>query len=94
MKTQLEELVMQMYRGGITYSEAVREFRKAFLITVLKEHNGNQWKASVDLKIHRNSLARTISTLQLDVRSLRPGGRRPPGRAPSLSLVRNRKMPR
>ena len=88
MKAQLEELVMQMYRGGITYSEAVREFKKAFLVTVLKEHKGNQCKAAVDLKIHRNSLARTISDLQLDVRALRPGSRRPPGRAPSLSAVR------
>jgi Fis family transcriptional regulator len=88
VKAQLEELVMQMYRGRITYSEAVREFKKAFLVTVLKEHKGNQCKAAVDLKIHRNSLARTISDLRLDVRALRPGGRRPPGRAPSLSALR------
>ena len=88
MKAQLEELVMQMYRGGITYSEAVREFKKAFLVTVLKEHKGNQCKAAVDLKIHRNSLARTISDLQLDVRALRPGSRRPPGRAPSLPAAK------
>ena len=94
MKAQLEDLVMQMYRGGITYAEAMREFKKAFLVTVLKEHNGNQCKAAVDLGIHRNSLARTISDLQLDVRALRPGGRRPPGREPSVSAVKNRKMSR
>ena len=88
MRAQLEELVMQMYRDGVTYSEAVREFKKAFLVTVLKEHKGNQCKAAVDLKIHRNSLARTIFDLQLDVRALRPGSRRPPGRALSLSVVR------
>jgi hypothetical protein len=51
VKAQLEELVMQMHRNGITYSEAVREFKKAFLATVLKEHNGNQCKAAVDLRI-------------------------------------------
>jgi Fis family transcriptional regulator len=78
VRAQLEDLVMQMYRGGITYAEAVREFKKAFLVTVLKEHNGNQCKAAVDLRIHRNSLARTISDLQLDVRALRPGSRRLP----------------
>jgi Fis family transcriptional regulator, factor for inversion stimulation protein len=88
VKTQLEELVMQMYSGGITYPEAVREFKKAFLVTVLREHKGNQCKAAGDLKIHRNSLARTISDLQLDVRALRPGSRRPPGREASLSAVR------
>ena len=90
MKAQLEAMVMQMYSSGITYSEAVRQFKKAFLVTVLKEHNGNQYKAAVDLKIHRNSLARTISDLQLDARALRPGGRRPPGREPSLSVVRKK----
>ena len=42
MKAQLEDLVMRMYKGGITYLEAVREFKKAFLLRVLKEHNGNQ----------------------------------------------------
>ena len=88
MKAQLDELVMQTYKGGITYSEALREFKKAFLKKVLKEHNGNQCKAAVDLGMHRNSLARTISDLQLEVRALRPGSRRPPGRAPSLSAVR------
>ncbi len=88
MKEQLEDLVMQMYRGGITYAEAVREFKKAFLLTALKENNGNQSKAAPELGMHRNSLARTIYDLQLDVRGLRPGSRRPPGRAPSLSAFR------
>jgi Fis family transcriptional regulator len=88
MKAKLNELVMQMYRGGITYSEAVREFKKAFLVTALKENNGNQSKAAPGLGMHRNSLARAISDLRLDVRALRPAGRRPPGREPSLSAVR------
>ncbi len=79
---------MQMYKGGITYSEALREFKKSFLVRVLKEHNGNQCKAAVDLRMHRNSLAHALSDLQLDARALRPGGRRPPERAPSLSVIR------
>jgi len=57
-------------------------------VTVLKERKGNQCKAAVDLKIHRNSLARTISDLQLDVRALRPGSRRPPGRERLLPLTK------
>ena len=35
MKDQLETLVHQMYNSGILYSEAVREFKKRFLLTVL-----------------------------------------------------------
>jgi Fis family transcriptional regulator len=72
----------------------VREARKAFIATVLRENNGNQSKAARELGMHRNSLARTISELQVDARALRAISRRPPGREPSLSAVRNRKMSR
>ena len=88
MKGELDTLVNQMLKGGILYTEAVREFRKAFIATVLRENNGNQSKAARDLRMHRNTLTRTATALELDVRALRPGSRRPPGRSPSLSVVR------
>lgn len=78
MKDQLEALVMQMYKSGIFYSEAVREFKKRFIITVLEENNGNQCKAARQLGMHRNTLSRTIAELKVDVRALRNGARRPP----------------
>ena len=78
MKDQLESLVMQMYKSGILYSEAVREFKKRFLLTVLQENNGNQCKAARQLGMHRNTLSRTIAELKLDVRAIRNGARRPP----------------
>ena len=78
MKDQLEALVMQMYKSGIFYSEAVREFKKLFIITVLEENNGNQCKAARQLGMHRNTLSRTIAELKVDVRALRGGARRPP----------------
>ncbi|HKD90359.1 MAG TPA: helix-turn-helix domain-containing protein, partial [Terriglobales bacterium] len=65
MKDQLESLIMQMYRSGILYSEAVREFKKRFLQTVLQENNGNQCKAARELGMHRNTLSRTIAELKL-----------------------------
>ncbi len=77
MKDQLEALVMAMYKGGILYSEAVREFKKRFIVTVLEENNGNQCKAARELGMHRNTLSRTIAELKLDVRQFREGGRRP-----------------
>jgi len=77
-----------MHKGGILYTEAVREFRKAFIATVLRENNGNQSKTARELSMHRNTLSRVVSLLGLDVRALRPGSRRPPGRAPSLPAVR------
>jgi hypothetical protein len=44
VKEQLEKLVLQMYRTGTPYSQAVREFQKAFIIAVLEDLNGNQVK--------------------------------------------------
>ena len=78
MKDQLEALVAQMYQSGILYSEAVREFRKRFILTVLEQNNGNQCKAARQLGMHRNTLSRTITELELDVRAVRAGKRRPP----------------
>ena len=78
MKNQLEALVTQMYQSGILYSEAVREFRKRFILTVLEQNNGNQCKAARQLGMHRNTLSRTIAELELDVRAVRAGLRRPP----------------
>jgi DNA-binding NtrC family response regulator len=67
-----------MYQSGILYSEAVREFRKRFILTVLEQNNGNQCKAARQLGMHRNTLSRTIAELKLDVRAVRAGTRRPP----------------
>ena len=78
MKDQLEALVTQMCQSGILYSEAVREFRKRFILTVLEQNNGNQCKAARQLEMHRNTLSRTIAELELDVRAVRMDARRPP----------------
>ena len=69
---------MQMYRSNILYSEAVREFKKRFILTVLQENKGNQCRAARELGMHRNTLSRTLSELRIDVRQLREGAKRPP----------------
>ena len=78
MRDQLEALIMQMYKSNILYSEAVREFKKRFILTVLQENKGNQCRAARELGMHRNTLSRTISELKIDVRQLRDGVKRPP----------------
>jgi DNA-binding NtrC family response regulator len=75
VKDQLEGLVAQMYSSGILYSEAVREFKKRFIMNVLQQNRGNQCKAARELGMHRNTLSRTIAELKLDVRQLRDGRR-------------------
>ena len=88
MKDQLEALILQMYKSNILYSEAVREFKKRFIITVLEENRGNQCKAARQLGMHRNTLGRTMQELKIDVRSLRAGVRRPPRSARPVTLER------
>ena len=78
MKDQLETLVLQMHHSKILYSEAVREFKKRFILAVLEENKGNQCRAARELGMHRNTLSRTIAELKIDVRQLRDGGKRPP----------------
>jgi len=77
---------MQMYKSGILYSEAVREFKKKFILTVLQENKGNQCKAARQLGMHRNTLSRTISELGLDIKALRSGTRRPPRSARPFNI--------
>jgi Fis family transcriptional regulator, factor for inversion stimulation protein len=85
VKDQLEALILQMYRSNILYSEAVREFKKRFIVTVLEGNRGNQCKAARILGMHRNTLSRTMQELKIDVRLLRGGAKRPPRSArPSL----------
>ena len=78
VRDQLEALIMQMYKSNILYSEALREFKKRFILTVLQENKGNQCRAARQLGMHRNTLSRTITELKIDVRQLRDGSKRPP----------------
>jgi Fis family transcriptional regulator, factor for inversion stimulation protein len=86
VKDQLEALIMQMYKSGIFYGEAVREFKKRFILTVLQENKGNQCKTARQLGMHRNTLSRTIAELELDIKTLRRGTRRPPRSAHPLPM--------
>ena len=78
MQDHLESLVLRMRKGGIRYSEALREFQKIFVLTVLREQKWNQVRAAETLDVHRNTLRRLIHQFQLDIRSLRTARRRPP----------------
>ena len=90
MKEQLESVVLQMYRAGVRYSEAMREFQKAFILTVLKDQRGNQCKAAERLGIHRNTLRRTIRELEIDIGATRAMGRRRPPQSDLPMSVRRR----
>jgi Fis family transcriptional regulator len=81
MRSQLDAIVLQMHLGGIRYDEAIRKFRKQFIATVLEVHKGNQVKTSRKLHIHRNTLRRIISDLEVDVKAIRSTALRGPPQA-------------
>jgi Fis family transcriptional regulator len=81
MKDELESVVLQMYKAGMRCSEAVREFKEAFILTVLMDQRGNQCRAAKKLGMHRNTLRRTIRDLVIDIGPTRVMERRRPPRS-------------
>jgi len=77
-KAQLETLVLRMYKTGILYSEALGEFRKQFILVVLREVDWNKSKAARALGIHRSTLVRTLRELNIDILAPRNAARRRP----------------
>ena len=77
-KVQLETLVLRMYRTVILYSEALDEFRKQFILIVLREVDWNKSRAARALGMHRSTLVRTLRELNIDIRAPRNAGRRRP----------------
>ncbi len=66
MKNQLDALVNQLVEHDILFEDAVGEFEKRFIRKVLEKNNGNLSKAAKALRIHRNTLSRKITALNLD----------------------------
>jgi len=60
MKSRLEALVTEMVERGILFEDAVHEFEKHFILSVLKRTNGNLSKAAEELRIHRNTLSKRV----------------------------------
>ena len=60
MKRELDALITQMHSAGIPYGDAIRQFKKRYILEVLTHHKGNQCKAATELGMHRNTLSRTL----------------------------------
>ena len=89
MRRELDILVSQMHSSGISYENAVRDFKRQYLREVLVAHRGNQCKAAEELCIHRNTLSRAMAELDLDLAEVRAGLKRPPrSERPVFSAVR------
>ena len=90
MKAQLENLVFEMYRTGMQFKQALREFQRGFILTVLKDQKGNQCRAADRLGMHRNTLHRSIRLLQIDLTPIRDTTRRLPPRGAKAAWIKER----
>ncbi len=96
LKRELDILVSQMHSTGVAYNEAVRQFKRRYILEVLAQHKGNQCKAAEELGMHRNTLSRTLAELDMNTAQIRSGMRRPPTserpaeRRQILSIARSR----
>jgi DNA-binding NtrC family response regulator len=77
VKRELDNIITQMHSTGIRYDDAVRQFKRQYLLEVLRTHRGNQCKAAEELGMHRNTLSRTMAELDLEVAEVRAGLKRP-----------------
>jgi len=77
VKRELDNLVTQMHSTGVRYDDAVRQFKRQYILEVLRANRGNQCKAADELGMHRNTLSRTMDELQLEVAEVRAGLKRP-----------------
>jgi len=78
LKRELDSLVIQMHSSGVSYADAVRQFKRRYILEVLAHHKGNQCKAAEELGVHRNTLSRTLAELDMNTAQIRNGMRRPP----------------
>ena len=78
LKRELDALVIQLHSAGVTYADSVKQFKRRYILEVLAHHKGNQCKAAEELGMHRNTLSRTLTELELDTTQIRNGVRRPP----------------
>lgn len=78
LKRELDSLITQMHSAGICYADAIRQFKRRYILEVLAKHKGNQCKAAGELGMHRNTLNRTLTELDLDTLQIKNGMRRPP----------------
>ena len=60
---RLHEIVDEMHRGGLSLSQARREFEKQFIVATLQSNQGNFSRSARCLGVHRNTLRNKLSDL-------------------------------
>jgi DNA-binding NtrC family response regulator len=67
----LRSVVQEMRAFRVSYEDAVSEFRRRYIIGVLVVHTFHRGRTAQELGMHRNTLARTLVELNIDVKQIR-----------------------
>jgi transposase len=68
----LKLLAIEMRKNGISYREALEEFKRQYIIESLIANRGHQQKTAGEMDMHRNTLMRTMQELGVTIASVRP----------------------
>ena len=60
LRCLLETAINEMVVKGIYWPEALAEFEKLFIGSVLRKHKGNLSRAADEMGLHRNTLSKKI----------------------------------
>jgi Fis family transcriptional regulator, factor for inversion stimulation protein len=70
---ELESFIVQLRSAGVPYPQAVHDFRKQFIWTLLARHH-----AAKELGVHRNTIKHMLNDLGIDPNEFRAlNGERP-----------------
>ncbi len=83
LSRRLAKIVKVLVEKGLLLEQARREFEKQFILEALRSHDGNLGQSAKALGIHRNTLRNKISTLGIEMDSVRDAGNRQPLRRSS-----------
>ena len=73
-------VVLHAWHAGITLGELLEQVERRYIVTALKENQGNQCQAARDMHMHRNTLSRKIQVLEITPQAYK----RPPASVPKL----------
>ena len=71
METEIARTVRQMRAAGLSFFEAVREFKKGLIVDALRDARGNACRAARALGTHRNTLRRQMQDLGISTSEIR-----------------------
>lgn len=66
-QTMLRTLEIEAHNAGISYDLLLMTAKRQFIIGAIARNKGNKCKAAADLKMHRNTLNRTVIELKIDL---------------------------